>query len=97
MEEADTFEDVVSRRLSSVFAAAGPELPAPASMTACWPKWSARLIHQALQATKGNQIRARGRARGSTETPSARRFRPSASVLGEAIDAALWWRHHMLL
>jgi two-component system nitrogen regulation response regulator GlnG len=58
VEEADTFEDVVSRRLSSVFAAAGPELPAPGLYDRVLAEVERPLIHQALQATKGNQIRA---------------------------------------
>ncbi|HVY85696.1 MAG TPA: sigma-54 dependent transcriptional regulator [Caulobacterales bacterium] len=57
-EEDETFEDIVSRRLSGIFAAAGPELPAPGLYDRVLADVERPLINQALQATKGNQIRA---------------------------------------
>lgn len=57
-EEPDTFEDVVARRLTSIFAAAGPELPPAGLYDRLLAEVERPLIQHALQATKGNQIRA---------------------------------------
>ncbi|HWA00793.1 MAG TPA: sigma-54 dependent transcriptional regulator [Caulobacterales bacterium] len=57
-EEAETFEDIVARRLANLFTAAGPDLPAPGLYDRVLADVERPLINQALQATKGNQIRA---------------------------------------
>jgi two-component system, NtrC family, nitrogen regulation response regulator GlnG len=54
----DTLEEIVSSRLAGLFAAAGPELPAPGLYDRVLAEVERPLIRQALQATKGNQIRA---------------------------------------
>jgi len=56
--EADTFEDTILRRISHLFAAAAPDLPAPGLHERVLAEVERPLIHFALQATKGNQIRA---------------------------------------
>jgi two-component system nitrogen regulation response regulator GlnG len=56
--EADTFEETILRRLSHLFAAAAPDLPAPGLHERVLAEVERPLIHLALQATKGNQIRA---------------------------------------
>lgn len=57
-ETQESFEDVISRRLSNVFAAAGADLPEPGLYDRVLAEVERPLIHHALQATKGNQIRA---------------------------------------
>ena len=57
-DEPVAFEDVVSNRLAGIFASAGPDLPAPGLYDRVLAEVERPLIQQALQATKGNQIRA---------------------------------------
>jgi two-component system nitrogen regulation response regulator GlnG len=56
--DVDGFEAAVSQRLSSEFAAASPGLPAPGLYDRFLAEVERPLIAQALQATRGNQIRA---------------------------------------
>lgn len=56
--DGDGFETAVSRRLEREFAAASPELPAPGLYDRFLAEVERPLIAQALQATRGNQIRA---------------------------------------
>lgn len=57
-EQPDTLEDVVSQRLTSIFASAGVDLPPPGLYDRVLAEVERPLIQQALHATKGNQIRA---------------------------------------
>lgn len=54
----ETFEDVVLRRLQSLFAAAAPDLPESGLHDRVLAEVERPLIQLALQATKGNQIKA---------------------------------------
>lgn len=54
----DSFEDALERRLSAMFAAASPGLPEPGLYDRLLAEVERPLILQALQATRGNQIRA---------------------------------------
>jgi two-component system nitrogen regulation response regulator GlnG len=54
----DGFEDAVSRRLATEFAAASPGLPASGLYDRLLAEVERPLILQALSATRGNQIRA---------------------------------------
>ncbi|MGE0046544.1 MAG: sigma 54-interacting transcriptional regulator [Hyphomonadaceae bacterium] len=56
--QAETFEDTVQRRLASVFAASAPDLPEAGLYDRVLAEVERPLIQLALQATKGNQIRA---------------------------------------
>jgi two-component system nitrogen regulation response regulator GlnG len=53
-----TFEQAVELRLAQEFASAGPDLPAPGLYERFLAEVERPLIQQALQATRGNQIRA---------------------------------------
>lgn len=55
---SDSFEDALERRLSAMFAAASPGLPEPGLYDRLLAEVERPLILQALQATRGNQIRA---------------------------------------
>jgi two-component system nitrogen regulation response regulator GlnG len=55
---ADGFESAVAQRLATEFAAASPGLPAPGLYDRFLSEVERPLIAQALQATRGNQIRA---------------------------------------
>ncbi|MBL8531908.1 MAG: sigma 54-interacting transcriptional regulator [Hyphomonadaceae bacterium] len=55
---ADSFEDAVSRRLASEFAAAGSDLPSPGLYDRLLNEVERPLIIRTLEATRGNQIRA---------------------------------------
>lgn len=57
-ESGEGFEAAVSRRLASEFAAASPELPDAGLYDRLLAEVERPLIEQALQATRGNQIRA---------------------------------------
>ena len=52
------FEDVVAQHLSEIFGSAGPDLPPAGLYDRVLAQVERPLIQQALQATKGNQIRA---------------------------------------
>ncbi len=54
----ETFEEVVQRRLSAIFQAAGPDLPDAGLYDRVLAEVERPLIQLSLQATKGNQIRA---------------------------------------
>lgn len=55
---AEGFDTAVSRRLASEFAAASPELPAPGLYDRLLAEVEKPLITHALEATRGNQIKA---------------------------------------
>lgn len=57
-ESGEGFEAAVSRRLASEFAAASPDLPDAGLYDRLLAEVERPLIEQALQATRGNQIRA---------------------------------------
>lgn len=57
-QTAAEFEDVVAQHLSDIFSDAGPDLPAPGLYDRVLAQVERPLIQQALNATKGNQIRA---------------------------------------
>ncbi len=57
-ESGEGFEAAVSRRLASEFAAASPDLPDSGLYDRLLAEVERPLIEQALQATRGNQIRA---------------------------------------
>jgi two-component system nitrogen regulation response regulator GlnG len=57
-ECGEGFEAAVSRRLASEFAAASPDLPDAGLYDRLLAEVERPLIEQALQATRGNQIRA---------------------------------------
>lgn len=57
-EQPETFEESVTRRLGAIFQAAGPDLPDPGLYDRVLAEVERPLIQLALQATKGNQIRA---------------------------------------
>ncbi|MGD9814015.1 MAG: sigma 54-interacting transcriptional regulator [Hyphomonadaceae bacterium] len=57
-QEADDFENAVTRRVAGEFAAANPGLPAEGLYDRFLAEVERPLIVQALQATRGNQIRA---------------------------------------
>jgi two-component system nitrogen regulation response regulator GlnG len=57
-EDPETLEEVVSHRLTGIFAQAGSDLPAPGLYDRVLAEVERPLIQQALTATKGNQIRA---------------------------------------
>lgn len=54
----DSFEQALTRRLTGIFAAAGPELPEAGLYDRLLAEVERPLIQHALQATRGNQIRA---------------------------------------
>ncbi|MGE0742951.1 MAG: sigma 54-interacting transcriptional regulator [Hyphomonadaceae bacterium] len=58
VETADDFESAVGRRLTNEFAAAGPALPPAGLYDRLLAEVERPMIIQALQATRGNQIRA---------------------------------------
>jgi two-component system nitrogen regulation response regulator GlnG len=55
---AEGFDSAVSRRLASEFAAASPELPSPGLYDRLLAEVEKPLITHALEATRGNQIKA---------------------------------------
>jgi two-component system nitrogen regulation response regulator GlnG len=57
-ENLDSFEAALARRLEAEFAAASPGLPAPGLYDRMLSELEGPLIAQALQATRGNQIKA---------------------------------------
>lgn len=57
-DTSDSFDSAVTRRLEGEFAAASPGLPAPGLYDRLIAEVERPLIAQALQATRGNQIRA---------------------------------------
>ncbi|MGE3143779.1 MAG: sigma 54-interacting transcriptional regulator [Hyphomonadaceae bacterium] len=57
-ELAESFEEAMTRRLAEIFQSAGPDLPDPGLYDRVLAEVERPLLQLALQATKGNQIKA---------------------------------------